>query len=96
MAMINFNKALADPSAVFGSPFRILSCPDLSVEEKIEILKQWEYDARELEVAEEENMQGGGPDVLHEILLALEQLSPHSEHEKSFPSKHGSHSERHH
>lgn len=51
-------RALVDPAAVFGTPETVLAA-ELSREEKIEILHRWEFDLRELSVAEEENMAGG-------------------------------------
>ena len=47
---------------------------NLTRSQKIKILRQWEYDARELEVAEEENMQGVDNDILPEVLSALAAL----------------------
>ena len=72
--MININQALLDPSSVFFKPRDVLGCDELSKKQKVEILKRWEYDARELEVADEENMGGIDPDILDEILEALHEL----------------------
>ena len=51
-----YEKALLDPASAFTSPEQVLTSAELSREQKIEILHRWEYDARQLEVAEEENM----------------------------------------
>lgn len=67
----------------------MLNDATLSREEKIALLKQWEYDARELEVAEEENMGGGAADMLERILRALEKLTPGDTHKIDAPNKQG-------
>jgi hypothetical protein len=72
---IDVQKALANPAAVFSSPAAVTREESLSREQKIRILEQWEYDARELAVAEEENMTGGPPNRLHEVLQALRSLA---------------------
>ena len=41
---------------------------------KVEILRRWEYDVREQEVAEEENMTGALPVRLSHVLDALNML----------------------
>lgn len=72
---IDVQKALANPAAVFSSPAAVTQENSLSREQKIRILQQWEYDARELAVAEEENMAGGPPNRLDEVLQALRSLA---------------------
>lgn len=74
--MLDINKAMLDPTAVFGHPRDVLAHPELSRVQKIEILRRWAYDAKELEVAEEENMapSGASQDILDEILAALNEL----------------------
>lgn len=57
----------------------MLNSGDLSRDQKIEILRRWEYDARELQVAEEENMIGTNADILGQIMRALLQLDEESE-----------------
>ncbi len=53
------------------------------------ILRRWEYDARELEVAEEENMGGASPSLLGEILNARHALNAGVDTEHSPPTKQG-------
>ena len=77
--MIDIDKALLDPANVFSSPDEVLNSEDLSRDLKIEILRRWEYDARELQVAEEENMIGTNADILGQIMRALLQLDEESE-----------------
>ena len=87
--MIDLEQALKDPSCVFESPQHVAASKTLSTDDKIAILRRWEYDARELEVAEEENMGGDAPDVLDEVLQALRSLDAESESGDSAPTKQG-------
>lgn len=54
--MINFQKALADPQGVCKNPKNVVKDTTLTKEQKLKILEQWQYDAKLLQVAEEENM----------------------------------------
>jgi hypothetical protein len=69
------DQALLDPGSVFADPEAVADHPDLSAEEKIAILRSWEYDAAEVEVAEEEGMRGPENDLLQRILLVLARLT---------------------
>jgi len=51
-------KALTNPSSVFKHPTDVVACKDLDRKEKAAILKQWELDARLMQVATEEGMAG--------------------------------------
>ncbi len=51
--MIDVKKAMLDPTMVFKEPKEVVANDELTRDQKIEILRRWEYDARELEVAEE-------------------------------------------
>lgn len=87
--MINIDEAINNPESIFKSPDEVVSCKDLTREQKIKILKHWEYDARLLEVAEEENMRGNDLDILDLILLALKTLDEPTCQEHSAPTKTG-------
>ncbi|WP_341502322.1 hypothetical protein [Gallaecimonas sp. GXIMD4217] len=71
---MNIDKILEDPSRRFESPEAVCDEEGLTLEQKIHILRQWEYDARELAVAEEENMAGGPDSRLDRILAAIRRL----------------------
>jgi hypothetical protein len=71
---MNREKSLVNPADVYSEPNQVLQDSSLSQEQKMEILKQWEYDAREMEVAEEENMAGNAPSMLREVLKAIVKL----------------------
>ncbi len=79
----------ADPVAVFRTPDAVLEHPRLTREEKADILERWRYDACDLEVAEEENMGGGEPSMLEQVLKALAALGVETDLEHSPPTKHG-------
>jgi hypothetical protein len=71
---MSFDKAMLDPTSVYSTPEEVCEDPALTREQKISVLRQWEYDAREMAVAEEENMTGGPPDQLPQVLAALRRL----------------------
>ena len=66
--------ALADPSSVYKEPAEVLLDKELTKEQKLEVLRQWEFDAREILMADEENMVGDSPSMLHRVLEAIESL----------------------
>ena len=80
-------QALLDPGSVFSSPEALLDHAALSREQKIEILRRWEYDAAEVAVAVEEGMPNGEDDLLRQILLALGRLAGGVDPEKVAPTK---------
>jgi hypothetical protein len=71
------------------SPKDVLTREDLSRDEKVELLRQWELDLREGMVAEEENMPAPQPSAvtLDEVLDALRALGAESEFQ-NVPTKH--------
>lgn len=88
--MVDIKKAKLNPARVFASPHQITEEENLTHKQKVEILKRWEYDARELQVATEENMQGSNPELLDIILRELEKLGAISRNSESrSPTKHG-------
>ncbi len=79
----DIQKALLDPASVFSRPADVLLTDGIDDSVKIEFLKRWEYDALELQVAEEEGFRGdGGGLLLDEILTGLRTLgaSPDDQH----------------
>lgn len=78
-----YAQVVFDPGAAFASPAQVLTAADLSMEQKVQTLRSWEQDAAELAVAENEGMRrapGTDDDLLHEILLALEELTDRACH----------------
>lgn len=68
---LNVAEAKLNPSKFFTHPKDVLTHPGLSREAKLEILRQWEVDARLMAVAEEENMTAGESGHLGAIVSAL-------------------------
>ena len=87
--MVDVEKALLDPGLIFKTPDEVLAEKDLSPEQKIKILQKWEYDVRELQVAEEEGMKGPQPVGLGDVLRALRSLGAPADTERSAPTKQG-------
>jgi hypothetical protein len=69
--LLDIKAAKTNPSKFFETPKQVLVHPDLSRETKIDILRQWETDARLLSVAEEENMTDGESSHLGAVVSAL-------------------------
>ena len=86
---MNIEKAMLNPGSVFARPADVLDEQSLTRDQKIMILRRWEYDARDLAVAEEENMSGGPPDLLDEIIRVLHRLDADFGVEHSPPTKQG-------
>ncbi|MEJ2007330.1 MAG: hypothetical protein P8Z30_04100 [Acidobacteriota bacterium] len=72
---IDLEQAMLDPGSIFASPEALRDQRGLTREQKIEILRRWAYDARQLSVAEDEGMMGGEPSSLDEILSVLNSLA---------------------
>ena len=87
--MVDVEKALLDPALVFKTPEEVLADNELSREQRIKILRRWEYDVRELQVAEEEGMEGPQPVTLDVVLRALPALGAPADTERSAPTKQG-------
>jgi len=89
--MIDVKKALLDPSTVFHKPDEIVENNELSREQKIEILRRWEYDVRELQVADEESMTAPRPErvTLDAVIEALRAVGAPADVERSAPTKQG-------
>ena len=83
---IDYEKALNDPAAYFSDPAAVRSVAGLSTEQKIAILRQWEYDQSELAVAQEEGMPGNGAPLLQRIAEILMELDPAGD--RPAPTKH--------
>ena len=84
---MDYEKARLNPAAVFKTPQEVVSSQELLRDQKIQILQQWEQDARLMEVAEEESMSGPQPKLLQPIREALHALNHWPDMENSGPSK---------
>ena len=85
---IDVAKAMLDPTMVFKEPRDVIANDELTRDEKIEILRRWEYDARQQEVAEEEaGMAVGRPEMFDLVVQALHALNADRDTEHTPPTK---------
>lgn len=82
-------KALIDPASVYKRPDDVLNDNDLTRNEKIKILRRWEYDALEIHVTEEENMPGENGELLNDVLKALHDMNADYEMKQPSPTRYG-------
>jgi hypothetical protein len=86
--MTDLKKALLDPTLVYTNPSEVVADQDLTRAQQIEILRRWEYDARELEVAEEEaGMTVLRPEMFDLVVQALHTLGAERDTEHTPPTK---------
>ncbi len=85
---IDVKKTMLDPMMVFKEPKEVVANHELTRDQKIEILRRWEYDARQLEVAEEEaGMAVRRPEMFDRIVQALHTLGVERDTEHTPPTK---------
>jgi hypothetical protein len=72
---LGLEQARRDPGAVFDSPEALRDRTDISRDQKLELLRRWAYDARELAAAEDEGMSGGEPSPLGRIEAILAEMA---------------------
>jgi len=82
-------RALLTPAEVFATPEEVVAHAGLTREQKVEILRRWEYDAASEAVAVEEGMPGGEDILLRRITLALEGLADGLDPDRTAPGKQG-------
>lgn len=66
--------ARTSPTAVFDAPEDVVRSDDLTKREKVEVLDQWEADAKALQTATDEGMSGGKRPRLDEVKAAQTEL----------------------
>ena len=86
---LDLDQAMLDPTSVFAGPEDVVASEEMTDAQKVEILRRWGYDALELEVAEEENMTGGEPDILDRVIKALEAMGVEPDIRHRPPTKQG-------
>ena len=86
--MIDVKKAILDPTMVFKDPKDVVANVALTRDQKIEILRRWEYYDRQLEVAEEEaGMAVRRPEMFDRVVQALHTLGVERDTEHTPPTK---------
>lgn len=66
-----FEEKKINPAAAYAHPDDVLTDASLTREQKIEVLREWHYDATRLQESAGENMTGGEADRLHSVSNAL-------------------------
>jgi hypothetical protein len=89
--MIDVEKALLDPAAIFKNPQQVIDANDLSRDQKIEVLRRWEYDVREIQVLDDESTTAKETHAvtLDSVLNALRSLGAPIDVEHTAPTKQG-------
>ncbi|MGD9671308.1 MAG: hypothetical protein AB7U75_20050 [Hyphomicrobiaceae bacterium] len=82
-----FQKALLDPQSVFEVPENVIVATDLTRDQKVEILRRWEFNAAEEAVALEEGMPGEESNLLRRILMALGEVAGPIDVDHTAPTK---------
>ena len=70
----DYDKALIAPEEVFSAPMEVVATEALTPKQKLRVLKHWEANARDLQVATEEAMTGPGNSRLGEVRAAIIKL----------------------
>lgn len=83
-----FDKALLDPGAVFSHPKEVADNPGLTLDEKLRILRSWEYDMAGIAVSLEEGMPGEEVEILSCIIDTILKINPAHCIEATGPTKH--------
>lgn len=89
-----FDKLAVDVSKHFATPEALLAAEDLSREQKLALLRQWEYDLHLLQVATEENMTGNAApgtnaEKIRQVQMAAEKLGARLDPKKGGAAKIG-------
>ena len=89
--MIDVEKALLNPAAIFKHPQQVIDTNDLSRDQKVEVLRRWEYDVREIQVLDDESTTAKETHAvtLDSVLNALHSLGAPIDVEHTAPTKHG-------
>ena len=70
----DYDRALLSPSSVFDQPMDVVATDSMTARQKLEVLKRWELEARQLDEATGENMSGGESSPLPEVRVAIDLL----------------------
>ncbi len=70
----DYDKALVTPSQIFELPMEVVNTDSLTTTQKLKVLKRWEADALDLQVAASESMTGGELSRLDDVRKAIHAL----------------------
>jgi len=82
-------RAMRSPAEAFATPEAIRDHAELTVEQKIELLRRWAYDESELLVAEDEGMMSEPSPSIAGVLRVLDELTGGFDIEHRPPTKQG-------
>jgi protease I len=85
----DLTKALLNPAGSFAEPHDVVKLEGVDDATKVEILRQWESDARALASAEDEGMGGGEESKLEDVRKAVHAIIPPEAADVGTPTKHG-------
>ena len=90
----SFDKLVGDVAKHFATPEALISEQKLTREQKLALLRQWEYDLHLMQVATEENMPGNAPpganaEKIRQVHAAAETLGAELDTEGSGAAKTG-------
>jgi hypothetical protein len=74
MRSLDFEKALADPAAVFHGPEEIAARADLTHDEKRELLHRWRQDELELADGQTDGLGSNDQSLIRRVARALANL----------------------
>ncbi len=70
----DYDQALLTPESIFADPMDVVETDSLTPEQKMTVLKRWETNATDLEVASSESMTGGALSKLDDVGAAIAAL----------------------
>ena len=70
----DYDQALLTPQKIFTLPMEVVETESLTIKQKMKVLKRWEADAHDLEVASDESMTGGERSHFGEVRKAIHEL----------------------
>lgn len=69
-----YDQALLTPESIFTDPMDVVETDSLTPEQKMTVLKRWEANSKDLEVASSESMTGGQRSRLDDVGAAIAEL----------------------
>jgi hypothetical protein len=70
----DYDKALLTPAQIFELPMEVVNTDSLTTTQKLKVLKRWEADASDLQVASSESMTGGELSRFDDVRKAIHAL----------------------
>jgi len=71
---LHAEEAKANPSRQYGKPMDVVDDDSIDPPVRLQILKRWEQEAKDLQRASDENMTGGEPSLLPDVRKAIDAL----------------------